>query len=836
MDSYRKLSEVGLCLFQAGKYDTCIQILTAAQKLETNQKGITMRVQLTLANAHAALKQTDMAITLYQDCLGTAVATHDYQYQTKALVNIATLFLEAGDTHQAIIYYEKLLHLGQEIRGGAESDSPVLEYWNEGLQVALHLNLSIAYKNIGNMTSALQHAQKYTELIKGMGGHEGESHHNLGALCEILGDYKAALDHYQKFLQLSKKHSDKKGLAQAYGSLGTIYCHLANSSLALTYHEQHLSMANKIGDPKLICIALEQFGDTYSMLHDYDRAVECFTNMGKAAPNNDYATQLRSLCKIGKMYKVQNRHQYGIYFFEEAKTLAFDMQDNDMVTLCEYNLACLLKHSTQMKDLDEAKDYFCELIPLLERKIQLHKDEDTFSPPELSEQLTECYDGIQLVLSKLGNKDQCLQYAESFRKRSLTQMQNFSTSVAQNSNLVSGSYQRASDMWSADKLCRAVTQANAVVLYYSLLPEHLLLWVLHPAKSNIRFYTGRPPEGSENVIDFLTKLIAEIKVRPKGDDLLNECENRALPQRSLQLDLMRKKNQDLSKSVERQKYREELEKEINRIEEEKEKDEIKKPKKSAMRRLYDYLIAPVEDLLSESTNHNTMIIIPDKVLCELPFNILQDWNGKFMHERFNITQIPSLFLIEKVTNNEIDILKRNDELQFERAKSSFGGLSRMLQSSDSGRDFNQCSSCMQSESVSQSVDIDLLNPRMVSNPRLLKSGGPRVATGARSSKNTSGAETSRQNTGYSERSKVTFRTNGVPSSMIRSSTSLSMKSAPVRLGTAQRILGLHSLNTLTTRTSTNTDIVSSNCTVTQFQQICGQNKCMVFGNPFLSKR
>ena len=38
-------------------------------------------------------------------------------YQTKALVSIASLFLEAGETHQAIVFYEKLLDLEQELTG-----------------------------------------------------------------------------------------------------------------------------------------------------------------------------------------------------------------------------------------------------------------------------------------------------------------------------------------------------------------------------------------------------------------------------------------------------------------------------------------------------------------------------------------------------------------------------------------------------------------------------------------------------------------------------------------------------------------------------------------------
>ena len=82
-------------------------------------------------------------------------------YQTKSLVNIATLYLENGDTHLAIIFYERLLHLEAELLSLAGSPGSMPDYWTRELQCGLHLNLSIAYKTIGNMESALVHAQKY---------------------------------------------------------------------------------------------------------------------------------------------------------------------------------------------------------------------------------------------------------------------------------------------------------------------------------------------------------------------------------------------------------------------------------------------------------------------------------------------------------------------------------------------------------------------------------------------------------------------------------------------------------------------------------------------------
>ena len=53
---------------------------------------------------------------LSQECLSTSLSAHDPMYQTKALVSIASLYLEMGDTHQAIVYYDKLLDLQKELQ------------------------------------------------------------------------------------------------------------------------------------------------------------------------------------------------------------------------------------------------------------------------------------------------------------------------------------------------------------------------------------------------------------------------------------------------------------------------------------------------------------------------------------------------------------------------------------------------------------------------------------------------------------------------------------------------------------------------------------------------
>ncbi len=167
--------------------------------------------------------------------------------------------------------------------------------------------------------------------------HAAQSHHNIGMLNEILGKELEAVEHYQTFLTMSKEKGDQKGMALAYGCLGSVYASLRNRQLATTYHEQHVAMAKKIGDPKVLAVAEEQMGDTFMKLEYYDDAIECYSDMFQSCARNDLRTQTTALCKIGKAYMQIERFQYSLYYYEQAKIIAEDFEFSDLKTMCEFN-------------------------------------------------------------------------------------------------------------------------------------------------------------------------------------------------------------------------------------------------------------------------------------------------------------------------------------------------------------------------------------------------------------------------------------------------------------------------------------------------------------------
>ena len=107
---------------------------------------------------------------------------------------------------------------------GGDTKAALPDYWTPELSCALHVNLSIAYKAIGDMKKAVTHANEYTRLVRGKGKFslhdEAGSCHNLGVLHEILGRYDDACCQYKAYQKLSKEGGNVKATAHAYGCLG----------------------------------------------------------------------------------------------------------------------------------------------------------------------------------------------------------------------------------------------------------------------------------------------------------------------------------------------------------------------------------------------------------------------------------------------------------------------------------------------------------------------------------------------------------------------------------------------------------------------------------------
>lgn len=249
--------------------------------------------------------------------------------------------------------------------------------------------------------------------------------------------------------------------------------------------------------------------------------------------------------------------------------------------------------------------------------------------------------------------------------------------------------------------------------------------------------------------------------------------------------------------------------------------------KSACHRLFNLLVAPVEDILMKLEKGSNLSIIPDKDLFYCPFTALQDWSHNYLYTRHHITIVPSLYLLEKCINNELNYLKQQDDLEFLRSQAKHGGLNKFLTKTV----LSNITSPADDDDSSESIMLDLRkvsNPRLVTTQLSMKSDlddridQSREAThvtmdGLRMTPRSPSQNLPQIPERYSRKAGEMLARVGSPTSM-------------------EALLSLHSYTTLASKTSTGTDITTSTNVVTEFQQISDKDRCLAIGNPQLPER
>ena len=688
--------------------------------------------------------------------------------------------MEIGDTHQAIMYYEKLLALQHQLQG--EEKSTVLpDYWTIDLRCALHLNLSIAYKGIGNVHQAIEHARIYEKLVSNSKSTrklaEAQSHKNVGMLNEILGNFEESLSHYKKFLLLSKRQGDKKGTAQAYGCIGSIYAALSNAQLSITHHQQHINNATKMKDKHLVTLAYEQMGDSYMLLENYNSAAESFINMLRSCLNGDPELQATALCKIGTAYRAGDEKHLGLFYFQQSHAISDDFGFQTVKVVSEYNIALLLQNSSVVHELDCSHKYFERLIHIFEAKIQQHRDEETYCSPELMEQLHRCYLGIQGVMVKLDEKEDCLVFAESFKKKYLCQLMVDSGLIPSGITGLLSNHMAAYDMWTFDRIKRVVTQQNATVIFFSVLPKFIITWMIKPGEGLAFFYVKKMPDNETPMNKYIMDLIQKIRGSVDLTDVGYRCENRALPKMNSELETLRAKNKQLS-SEQKEKTDDDT-------------DENKNTK-PPQRLLYELLFSAMDSIFLDFRSDSSIVIIPDQELFFCPFSTLTNYEGKSLSERFHITVVSSLFALDRCHQNEINFLKSQDELEFDRRIARHGAINK-LQNLSAKKNIVSNKNYQKKNNILNMVDVSKIDPKKTSYPHLAKAG-------VLNRRDLNQMSLSRESTFAQENLKKSGSSLRQPPETISRIKSI-VPNCPTAI---EKMAGVHTLSTLTTKTSTGT--------------------------------
>jgi CHAT domain-containing protein/TPR repeat protein len=331
----------------------------AAAKTEAEQKTllagdqdlITVELQrmlITQGNSYTLRGSYAEAMGLYQIALSMAEQLGDKLGIATALRLTGVIHLFQSRHVQALEFFQKSLKLAEEIGdkqnicrvwaalGSVESlkgaYTRALEYYQKSLTLAEEIGdkttITIMLANIGgihsfqgNFPQALEYQYKSLKLAEEMGNKRNISNaliYIAGITC-VQGNYTQALEVYQRSLKIAEEAGDKRSMSLTLNGIGSVHELQGNYTQALEYYQKSLKLAEEMGESLSVARLLHTIGSLYNTQGNYLGALEVAQRATTIARQFDGAEPFwQSRTTAGIAYRGLNRPEQARQAFTDA--------------------------------------------------------------------------------------------------------------------------------------------------------------------------------------------------------------------------------------------------------------------------------------------------------------------------------------------------------------------------------------------------------------------------------------------------------------------------------------------------------------------------------------
>jgi CHAT domain-containing protein len=675
-------------------------LLAAKSQEERNQLLIEHKEQVTIelrksliARGNVLRERSDFpgALTAFELARSVAEQIQDKSGISEALINVALINRTLGDIDLALknvqqslavaeqsndqfLIARSLVWMGIFFRYQGHSDQAVL-YTNKALNMADHLpekELAFAWNNLGaihwmqgNFSEALKYYGKALELREKLGDKNAiaMSLNNIAIAYDSQGSFAEALKYYNRSLKIFEELGDKAAIANTLNNMTDLRL-LGNYDVYLENCKRNLALAEEAGDKTVIARALGNLANAYGEKGDYDTALE-FSFKGIAI-----SEELKDRIYIA----VEQHHVSEAYFgkSEYAKSLEYAKVSEknareigarqQLWRALEIQGRCYRK----LNQPDLAYNAYNEAIRTIEDWRSLVAGGELEEQSLFSEKLQAYYGMIELQLEQ--NKvDEAFSYAERARGRTLLDV------------LHSGRIDIAKEMTSQEREEESRWNSKLITLNRNIQDEKNNSNVDQKKIVDLESELETARLDYEAFRSKLYTLHPGLKVRRGEADPIKTDEIEQLfsgdriavfeyvvTESNTFLFVLTKEGEILNTKVHK----------IG-ISEEKLNEKIQSFRKQIADRdpgfgvgaktLYGLLVEPgVGDLVDEKK----LILIPDNVLWELPFQALQSGNNRYLQENYSLSYASSLTVLR-----EMKRLQKNNQDSENKILLAFGNPS-----------------------------------------------------------------------------------------------------------------------------------------------------------------
>ena len=565
--------------------------LTVSRELDDRLK--TAQVLQGIGNIYSRLGDHPKALESYQESLKIRKSVGDRQGAAGLLNNIGSIYAVQSNLAEALKYYQQSLKMNEELGDR---------------YVSAHTMGRIAelYRKQGNLLQSIEYFQKGLDLARELGlkGTIADFSSGIGGIYHRQGDHAAALEHLQRALALYKEVGRKNGIAQNLNRIGNVYSRQGNYALALEHYEQSLVMQEALGNKEGIAIALDNMSLLKHRQGDYGPSLDLALRSSAVAKEISFLnTQWRADLRAGLAYQALKRPAEALQAFESAINTVEVMRDQvaggeidrqiffeGLISPYYAAVELLVEQGRDVAAFDYAERAKARvLLDIISQGGNRITKSITLDERERESRLQRELLSLNTQFAGEAQKKQpdqsLLAQLKERRHRARLEYEAFQTALYNSHPELKVKRGEASTL--------SLTEATA------MLPDAksvLLEFVVAENKSYLFVLTKGSGSGAA----------AQVKVYPlgvKGEELVDRAKS----------------------------FRQQLAKRDPRFRE-------------TARSLYDLLLGPAQKELS---GKSTLVIVPDGVLWELPFQALLTPAGRYLLEDSSVSYAPSLTVLRE---------------------------------------------------------------------------------------------------------------------------------------------------------------------------------------------
>jgi CHAT domain-containing protein len=603
---WEALNKHAVALYQQGTFGLSLSVLRLELRI-AEQIGDKHKIVRTLVNIGVNLGyqgELSQSLEVFQKALVLGESIGNKKEVARALVYSAFAYRAQGDYAQSLESLQKAL-------AGEFLQKPIAALETPGDKALRGVALGYVgyvHQDQGNYALALEYHQKALSHYEKAGRKRdiGIALGDIGADYLDQGNYAMALEYLQKGLTILESTGDRTGTAPDLGNIGNVYRLQGDFDRALEYYRKCLVLGEESGDKLVIGETLDNIGTVYFMRGDYTQALKFDGDAAEMARLVGARTLLwDALTEEGMAYRALNQPSRARRAFEEAIALIEAMR-------------------AQVAGGEQEKQRFFEnkVSPYQEMVGLLVAQNDTGGALTYAER-AKARVLAEVLRSGRVNVKKALTSQEQEQERKLkSELISLNTQITRENQSPQPDQPRLADLKSRLEKARLDYEAFQTNLYAA----HPQLKTQRGEAQPIKLEEARDllPDAKTAALEFVVtqdKTYLFVLTR-NGDTTKAPVE--------VKVYTLTVKQKDLAARSER--FRQQIAKSDLDFQ-------------APARELYDLLLKPAQDQLQGKT---TLVIVPDDVLWNLPFQALQPTANHYVVENQALFYTPSLTVLREM--------------------------------------------------------------------------------------------------------------------------------------------------------------------------------------------